>query len=409
MSRRLGIILALLALGIGGIFYFGRLRGATSPPQEVEVVTVERGTLVATVSAAGVVIAAEDRTLFFATSGQVVETMIEEEDEVEAGQVLARLDTADLELQLDQAEATLAGARARLAQISQGPSEDEIAVAAAQLELARINLQQAQSNYDRVAWRPDVGTLPQGPALQQAILEYQQAQANYNLTVQGPSQEEIAQAEAEVDRAEAALEQIQLQLDRAVLLAPFSGTVAEVLVQEGQTASPGMSAFRLLDLSSFPIEVSVDEIDIGQIQIGQEAIVTLDALPGVELAGHVDSIASAASTEGGVVTYSVRVVLVENDPQLLVGMTANVAIETQRLENVLLVPNRAVQVDRETGRFYVEKVTPQGSILTEITPGLSNESFTLVLSGLEEGDQIIIRPLSSSRLLRGAFSFGGED
>lgn len=407
MNRRWGIILVLVAVVAGGIFYLGRLRGPSASPEEAEVVTVERGTLVATVSASGRVAAAEDRTLFFATSGQVAEILVDEGDEVQAGQTLARLDTADLELQLAQAEAPLAGARARLAQVSQGPSEDEIAVAAAQLELARLNLEQAQAAWDRVSWQPGAGALPQGPALQKAIVDYQQAQANYNLVAEGPSDEEIAQAQAEVDRAQAAVEQIQLQLDRAVLVAPFSGTVAEVMVQEGQITSPGSPAFRLLDLSRMPIELDIDEIDIGQIQVGQKALVTLDALPGVELEGRIDFVASAATAEGGVVTYTVRLVLEDNDPGLRVGMTANVAIETQRGEG-LLIPNRAVQVDRETGRFYVEKVTPQGSILVEITPGLSNESLTQVLGGLEEGDQVIIRPISGQELLRGTFTFGEE-
>lgn len=407
MQGRFWVAVALLALVGLGLFNFVTLRNAPPPAEEVETVAVERGTLVATVSAAGRVVAAEDRTLSFAISGQVAEIVVEEGDSVEVGSLLARLDTEDVKFERRQAAATLAQAQAGLAQLLEGPSPDEIAVAEAELELARINLQQAQSAWDTVKWRSNASMLPQGVALQQATIEYQQALANYNLTIEGPSPEEIAQAEAEVERAQAAFEQTRLPFERSPLTAPFSGTVAEVFIAEGDTISPGSVAIRLLDLSRFLIELDVDEVDIGQIRVGQKAVVTLDALPQVEYSGKVDFIALAASTESGVVTYAVRILLADHDPRLRVEMTANVEIETQRVEGALLVPNRIVQVDRETGRFYVEKVTPQGSIIVEITPGLRNDTFTQILDGLSEGDQVIVRPLSSQEL--GTLFFGGEE
>lgn len=409
MSRRFWIILALVVLGGLAIFYFVRANRSPVPPEEVEMVTVGRGTLIATVSAAGIVVAAEDRTLSFHTSGWVAEILVTEGDLVEEGQVLASLDTTEVELQIDQAEAGYNQSRSRLAEIEEGPSADDIAVAEAQLELARINLQQAQSAWNAVKWQPDASMLPQGVALQQATVEYQQALANYNLRVEGPSAEEITQAQGEVDRAAAALEQVQLQLDRSQLLAPFSGTVAVVLIQEGETVSPGSPAVRLLDLSQLWVELDVDEVDLGQMQVGQGAVVNFDALPDLELEGRVDFISPAATGEGGAVTYTVRVILDAVDPRLRVGMTANADIETQRIEGALLIPNRAVIVDRETGKFYVEKVTPSGSEVVEITPGSRNETYTQLLTGLAEGDQIIIRPISGQELFRGTFSLGGEE
>ncbi|MBI2845897.1 MAG: efflux RND transporter periplasmic adaptor subunit [Chloroflexi bacterium] len=409
MSRRFWLGIALLALVGLGLFYFVSGRRSSAPAQELETVTVSKGTLVATVSASGQVVAAEDRNLFFSTSGQVAEVLVEEGEQVEEGQTLAILDTADLELQIEQAQATWAQARARLAEVKKGPSADDMAVAEAQLELARINLQQAQSAWDVVKWQSNASMLPQGVALQQATIEYEQALANYNLTVEGPSAEEIAQAQAEVDRAAAALQQIQLQLDRSQLFAPFSATVAEVMIQEGETVSPGSPALRIVDLTQLWVELDLDEVDIGEIQIGQEVMVTLDALPEAELSGAVDFISPAATIEGGAVTYTVRVILNDLDPRLRVGMTADADIETQRIEGALLVPNRAVIVDRETGKFYVEKVTLSGSELIEISPGARNETYTQVLAGLAEVEEIIIRPVSGRNIFGGTFSLGGGD
>ncbi|MBI3286852.1 MAG: efflux RND transporter periplasmic adaptor subunit [Chloroflexi bacterium] len=277
-----------------------------------------------------------------------------------------------------------------------------------QLELARLNLQQAQGAWDRVSWMPGASALPQGIALQQATVEYRQALAHYNLTLAGPSQEEIARAQAEVDRARAAWQQARLSLERAALVAPFSGTVTQVMVEVEQTIAPGSPVFQLMDLSSLLIELAIDEIDIARIAPGQTARVTLDALPDERFRGRIDFIAPAASLEGGVVTYPVRVRLEEDDPRLRVGMTANVEIAAQRAEGALLVPNRAIRVDREAGRLYVEKAMASGSLLVEITPGLRNESFTQVLEGLSEGDQVIIRPISGRELLQETFQFGGS-
>ena len=118
----------------------------------------------------------------------------------------------------------------------------------------------------------------------------------------GATEEQIADAEAQVERARAAVEQAELGIERAALCAPFNGTVAKVNVSAGEMAPVTSPAVTLLGTDGFRVDITVDEIDVGRLAVGQAAQVTLDALPDVTLDGTVRRIAPAATlAQGGVV------------------------------------------------------------------------------------------------------------
>lgn len=440
MRRVIAIVVALVVV-IGLIFAAWRAlpsRGVASD-SGIETVPVERSSIMAAVSATGSIVAKAQVTLNFKSAGRVAEVRVEKGDLVEAGEVLAKLEAADLELQVAQAEAALAmneakleqtkagataselaaaeanlaSARADYEKIKAGPTQEEIIMAKADLERAEAALKQAQAAYDNVAWSPDIAALPQSVALEQATTDYQRALANYNLTVghpteselesaeaqlaqaqsqldklrNSPTAEELAIAQAQVDQARASLAEAKLRLAEATIVAPFAGTVASVGGEVGELVSSATPMIVLVDLSRFHIDVSIDETDIGQVQVGQPVSITLDAFPGQGLSGQVTRIDPLGTVTQGVVNYVVTIDIAPTDVPLKPDMTANADIVVAKKEGVLVVPNRAIRRDRE-GK-YVEVLVNGQPQRVYITTGLSDGKFTEVVAGLEEGAPVI--------------------
>lgn len=472
MRRTLVTLIILAALGTGAVWIYRTFLATPSQPlQEREEVAVVRGSLVSMVNATGNILAESQTTLSFKNPGRVAEVLVREGQFVRSGEVLARLETADLEFAVTQAEvavkqaelslasaqaqllriqrppaeydiaaaqAALASAKASYQKLLAGPSKEEIQVARANLEQAEATMKQAQLAYNRVADRPDVAMLPESLQLEQATIAYRTAQANFALTqrpateaerkaaqsavaqaeaalarlLAGATEEELLAAQLAVEQAELALNQAQVSLDQArhqlagaVLTAPHDGTITLVGIKVGEL-SGGQPAFILTDLSRYHIDISVDEIDIGRVSEGQPVTVTLDALPGEVLTGHIAEIADTAQLDAGIVSYKVRIDLDPTNAPLRVGMTTNVDIVTERHDQVLLVPNRYIRIDRTTGQAYVDRAVGDLIQPIEIQIGLRNETFSEVLAGLQEGDTVALVKESSKERLQGLMQMG---
>jgi HlyD family secretion protein len=157
------------------------------------------------------------------------------------------------------------------------------------------------------------------------------AEAQLAQLVAAPSEVEVAIAQTAVAQARAALAAAQIELERRVVRAPFSGTVGAVHIRPGEVASPGLPLLTLGDLSTLRVEVTdLDEIDVGLVAVGQQAVVTFDALPDRTFTGEVIRIAPMASPTGGGVNYPTLLVISDLDPQLRWGMTAFVDIAATR-------------------------------------------------------------------------------
>ncbi len=454
------VIAAFSALAWGFYQYAGtRTQKSTTPQLEFETITVTRGDIVASISATGSLEPNETRSVFFETSGRVLEVLVEEGDLVQEGQVLARLDDTDLQFQLRQAEANLRAALAQLDILKKpaieadieaakaalaaaeaayndllsGPDPDEIAAAEAAVKRAKVQLDQAQAAYDAVKWRPDVGRLPQAVQLQLATISYEEALARLRLAKKPPKQSQIAQAEAQiaqaranlerllrgtdpeqiaaqeanVERARIAVEQAKHALEKTIVRAPISGLVTNVNVRPAQLASVTQPAFTLARVRPLHTTVQIDELDVAQVKEGQTARLVVDALPEREFKGIVTSLATMPTVQGGVVTYEARVELQEDDPALRPGMSVSVDIITSRAEDVLIIPNRVMRFDRETGEFYVDKLVEGIPVRTKVEVGLRNDQYSQIVSGLQEGDVVVVREVSSGeRLRRGLFGGG---
>jgi HlyD family secretion protein len=305
---------------------------------------------------------------------------------VGAAEISARIS----ELQYQQAQESVSDKEIRLAQI---------AVSQAETQLAKIESPVSEEDLAVAEAAVDAARARVGAAQAQVS----QAELSLTLLLAGPRQEQVDVLQAQVAQAKVVMEQAQLRLDKACLVAPFDGVVGQVNVKEGEIAASGVPAVVLVDLSRFQIEVEVDELDVGLVSVGQEVVVTLDALPDVELLGRVEAIAPIAFQSGGVVSYFVTVGLEVADASVREGMSATASIITQRLEDTLVIPNRALRLDRETGKLYAERLVLGIPREVEVEIGFRDEQVAQVISGLDEGDTVIIRSVSSRDRLREAF------
>jgi HlyD family secretion protein len=219
-------------------------------------------------------------------------------------------------------------------------------------------------------------------ALAQARLD--DAQREWARLKDGPDPSDVAAARARVDAAQATI-----NLSR--LTAPFAGTVTEADPMIGDQVSPGTSGFRVDDLSHLLVDVQVSEVDINSVTIGQPAVVTFDAVLGHEYHGKVVGVSRVGTSVQSVVNFNVTVELTDPDADVKPGMTASVTITIQSLDNVLLVPNRAVHLVNGQRMVYVLR---NGQLFEiPVMLGASDDTMSEVTSGdLSAGDVLVLNP-----------------
>ncbi|MCB9421604.1 MAG: efflux RND transporter periplasmic adaptor subunit [Ardenticatenaceae bacterium] len=517
MRRTIIIVVVVLILLAAG-FFFVRQRQLTAQETAVEILreaTVENGRITATVNATGSIEPEALVTLTFRSTGTIRQVNAERGQSVQAGDVLATLDTEELQLSVQQAEDALriqeltrqqrlnnelspaamasaqadidaamaqlevaqanqaaaeAGvlqAQAQKAQLLAGATAGQIAAAESQVATAQLQYKNAEDAHNRTlecfsftlptgekeekcpglgepeeqaranlenayaalnaaeAQLADVKAPPRAADIQAVDAAIASAEANV-LAAKGnvaaaeanlsraqaalarmqepPTDDELAILDAQIASAQTNLAVAQLRLEQSMIVAPIDGTVANVLINAGEQASPGAPAISVVNEDAFHINVNVDEIDIDQISIGQNVEVTLDALQDAVLTGTIAEISPTSASAGGVVTYLVTINIVADEGVTLrPGMSANASIVVQEIDNVLIVPNWAVRLDRETGNAYVlQKLADGTTAEVVVETGLRNEQFSEVLSGLQAGDVVVVTTE------REAFSFFGN-
>jgi HlyD family secretion protein len=257
-------------------------------------------------------------------------------------------------------------------------NETDISVLEANVATAKAQLLEAQRDYER---KKD-GTSPAELALLEAQLE--EANREWERIKDGPDPQDVEAARARVAAAQATLNQAQLT-------APIDGVVTDVISKPGDQVSPGAPAFRLDDLSHLLIDVQVSEVDINKIRPGQTVNLTFDAILDKEYNGVVNQVDVVGTTNQGVVDFTVTVELTDADQAVKTGMTAAVNIVVNELQDVLLVPNRAVRVLEGERVVYVLKDGRAQPV--NITLGASSDTVSEVIDGdLKEGDPIVLNP-----------------
>jgi len=365
MSKRAWGILAvtIVALVVAGWFVVKRANGSASADETQETVTVERGTLQSSVGGTGSLAPATEVNLSFSSGGKVAQVLAAVGDQVEAGQPIAVLDTGELALSLQSAEASLdsarlgaSSARASLSELESGTSETDLAVAKIGLDQAKDRLWGTQAQRDGVCGRvergqgqkyecegQDASVLQAEDSVRIAELQYEELLAGATNAELSAAREKVSQADAQVTSAEASLEQARLRLEDATLTSPMDGTLTALNLVEGEyAAGSGSASATVSTLDDLEVEIMLDETEVADVDVGMAATVVLDAFPDDELTGEVTVIAPTAQTESGVVLFPVTVNLQPTDVPARPGMTAEVEIVTHRVEDALILPLRAI-------------------------------------------------------------------
>jgi HlyD family secretion protein len=275
--------------------------------------------------------------------GRLAQLLVKEGDQVQANQVIARLDTSEIEAEVAQARAALARAEAQLKELLAGSRVQEIEEARANLQQAKDNLKLAKDDWDRFDNLFKEGAISAQERdraknrVEVALSQVKAAHERYELIRVGPRPEIIEAARHERDRAKAALGMAQVRLLDSTILAPLSAIVLTKRAEQGEVVNPGFPIVILIDPDDLWLRVYIPESEIGLVGIGQEAAVTVDSFPNRRFEGKVIEISSKAEfTPRTVQTKKERVNLVfgvkirlDNHERLLKpGMPADTAIKT---------------------------------------------------------------------------------
>lgn len=328
-------------LAAGGAAY--DWTGGESEAPSYRFAKAERGPISSIVSASGTLRAVVTVEVGSQISGQIDRLLADFNSVVRAGDMIARLDPAQFQANVRQAEAELAVAKANVSmqRATLSELEAEIEGARAALSQVREDMKRKRSLFAR--------KVVSASEVDKAVAANDQAAAGVK-AAKAKARKQAAQIEhalAQVSQKIAALSQRRIDLDRTIIRSPVDGVVISRDVDIGQTVAASLQAPVLFtiaqDLHSMQVEVSVDEADIGQIAVAQRAAFTVDSFPNRKFRGRVIQIRKAPVEVSDVVTYTVVVSADNPDLKLLPGMTANVSVITGERKNALRVPSGALR------------------------------------------------------------------
>lgn len=231
-----------------------------------------------------------------------------------------------------------------------------------------------------------VSTLQQNIASEEAAVA--QAQAQLNSTLAGSTVQAIAAQQAQVEQAQANVQSIKVSIANDTLTSPINGVVTVQNAKVGQTAPAGATITSIISGNNFEVDAYVPETDIGKVAVGNPVDMTFDAFPGETFEGKVFYIDPAETIESGVVDYLVKVSFNTPDARIKSGLTANLTIETQTDQNVLILPQYAV-IQNASGT-YVDILQNGKETQVPVTEGISDQNGNVeIVSGVTAGEQVI--------------------
>ena len=369
MKRVISVAVVAVLVGAGVWSYFYAQSRGSVP--RYRTAPVERGPLTAAVSATGNLNAVTTVQVGSQVSGQIKELLADFNTLVEKNQIIARIDPAIFEAKVNQARADVASAqaavlnqeaqvqkakadvesaRAALAEARANTVKAQVAIADARRDLERKNtlferelIARSDLDSSQAAHDSALALLDAARAKEQALAASIQSAAAQLRVVEA----QLQSSRAQVDQKRAALVQAQADLNHTTIRAPVNGVVISRAVDVGQTVAASLQAPTLFtiaeDLTKMQVEVSVDEADIGRIELDDRSSFTVDSFPGQTFTGTVTQIRKAAQVVQNVVTYTVVVAVDNPRGRLLPGMTANVKLIVAEKPSVLKVPNAALR------------------------------------------------------------------
>jgi HlyD family secretion protein len=363
--------LLLVTGAIGGGYAWQHTAKAEAPGQGLE---IQRGSLTETASASGKIEPEVQVEVKSRSSGQVIEVLVKEGDQVAAGQLLVRLDPVDAERQLASSKVGKSRALA------------DVQAAKASLSMAELETQNSQVTSHVAQQSAELGL---GSADAARTAEHARRVASSNVELR---KAQLAAAQGALAAAELDVQDAELRLKETRIYAPISGTLLDVAVETGTLVSSGFTnvsggtvLMTLADLSDLRIIASVDEAQISRVQVGQPVDISVDTYGDRMFRGKVERVSPLGVDTSSVITFDVEIAVVDEAASLLrSGMSADIEIVTAEQKDVLLVPLLAVQ---SSGRRRFVKL-PNGEERT-IQTGSTDGTRMVVLEGVSEGERVV--------------------
>jgi HlyD family secretion protein len=376
----------ITGLVIGGISFFIFIATqvgwiSSEDPISVKTELVETRDIIETVSASGKIQPETEVKISPDVSGEIVSLYVMEGDKVDKGDLLLKIKPDTYQSMLERSQASLNTSKSAL-------------------EKAIAQLSESESNFSRNKILFENGTISRS--------EFEKIEASYKVAVLS-----VEDGEYMVSSAEASLREAQENLNKTNIYAPISGTISRLNIELGErvvgTAQmAGTELLRLANLNLMEVAVEVNENDINSVSLNDTALIEVDAYLGNTYKGIVSEIANSANVMGvsadQVTNFEVKVRILD-EVSFRPGMTATVDIQTERAYAVLSLPIQAVTTRKDTANtedkvecvFAFEENTAN---FIKVETGIQNDEFIQIISGLEEGQDIITGPYSAvSRLL----------
>ncbi len=368
--------------------------------------------------------------------GRIIRMPVKEGDHVKEGDLLISLESIQTQAEVESAEAMLSAAQTELDAMQSQIKANEATIATAKAEITRAeaDLNRAKTNLDRADAMAKDGLIPREQndnartdyevaAAQlraaRARLEQSEAQAAQTLKQRDSTSLRLAQQRTAVIRAKD-------QLDKTTIVSPLTGIITYLPVNEGEIAivgvqnQPGTTLMTIADMSVITAEVKVDETDIVNVRIGQEAEIKVDALGDRTLKGHVSDVGNSAVNRSGSTTNTgttqeakdFKVVITLDDPpeELRPGLSCTANIITARNTQVLTIPLQALTVrsfDDPEDPLKKKKIDKEGVYVIKdgtatfrpVKTGITGTTDVEILEGLTEKEQIVIGPYQTLRTI----------
>jgi HlyD family secretion protein len=423
-------MLGLIAAGLIGVptAAFLAIRSAAPKPNIAEyTVPVQQKDVTVRITANGEVVPVQRLNLNPKIAGRLAELYVEQGDRVQPGEVVARMDSRELQAQRDQAQAEVARAESNLALLKAGNRPEAIGQAQASVTQARAEVAAAQTRLDLATQRASRNqTLAAEGAISRDRLDevlneersaranLEQARARLNNVGQqlkqqqsGSRIQEIQQAAAQVEAARANLRAINAQLEDTIIRAPFAGIITQKNATPGDFVTPTSfssstsSATSIVTLANdLEILAKVPEVDIGQIKPGQEVEIRADAFPKQVFKGVVRLVSPEAkedATQRGVITFEVRVRIISGKNTLRSGMTTDLAFLGNKKNDALMVPTVAIVTNKgQTGVLIPDQSNKPKFQSVTIGPNIGNE--TEIVDGIQPGDPVFVELPAGQKL-----------
>jgi RND family efflux transporter, MFP subunit len=335
-------------------------------PVAVSTYTAKQDTMELPLILSGVLTAGQTASISSQITGQVVQLGFAAGDVVKEGDLLVQLDTKSLEGQLLAAQASLQSAQAAAAASNN------------QSYLAKISLDAAQKNYDRVKQLYDAGAA--------SALQMEDAQDKLNTAskqyenASGPA---LDQAQAAINSAAANIKGYEIQIAKSSITSPINGIISSQSVNVGEVVSVGVPVISIIDNSQLKLKCTVGQDDLSLLSHGQSVQIAVDGYPNLDLTGTITSVGPMAVSTGEV--FPVEITL-DNDGNLMTGMSAHATLVT-KVQGIIVPASAVVQNDGETVVFVTDGQQASKRI---VKTGLKNDTFIQILEGLNEGDQVIV-------------------